>query len=145
MSPVRKSRRDDLDKVHHIADISLDEDYTGELFIAIKEMWGDGFLVYEINGRIVGFICGTILDQKSVRVLMLAVHPLYRNHGIGSELLQRFVEVSSSMGATRVVLEVRVSSSKAIEFYQKRGFQVTDKLEDFYTNGEDGYKMVRYL
>lgn len=145
MSPVRKSRRDDLDKVHHIADISLDEDYTGELFIAIKEMWGDGFLVYEINGRIVGFICGTILDQKSVRVLMLAVHPLYRNRGIGSELLQRFVGVSSSMGATRVVLEVRVSSPKAIEFYQKRGFQVTDKLEDFYTNGEDGYKMVRYL
>lgn len=145
MCPVRRSRRDDLEKVYHIADISLDEDYTGELFIAIKEMWGDGFLVYEVNGDVVGFICGTILDQESVRILMLAVHPLYRNRGIGSELLQTFVEVSSSRGVKRIVLEVRVSSSKAIKFYQKRGFKVTNKLEDFYTNGEDGYKMVRYL
>ncbi|MFW5945929.1 MAG: GNAT family N-acetyltransferase [Candidatus Natronoplasma sp.] len=145
MCPVRRTKRDDLKKVHKIADISLKEDYTGELFIAIKEVWEEGFLVYEMNGKVVGFICGTILDEKSVRILMLAVHHLYRNQGIGSELLQRFVEVSSSMGGKRIVLEVRVSSSKAIKFYQKRGFKVTEKIEDFYTNGEDGYKMVRYL
>ncbi len=145
MSPVRISKREDLERIHQIARMSLEEEYTGELFVAIMEMWNEGFLVYEVNGEIIGFICGTIVDQDSVRVLMLAVHPLYRNRGVGSELLQRFVEVSSSLGVKRIILEVRVSSSKAIKFYQKRGFQITEKLKDFYTNGENAYKMARYL
>jgi len=136
---------EDLKKVHQIADISLKENYTRELLLTIKETWNDGFLVYDINGNIVGFICGMILNSESVRILMLAVHPLQRNRGIGSELLQRFVEISSSNGIKKIVLEVRVGSLKAIKFYQKRGFQITEKLENFYTNDENGYKMVRYL
>ncbi len=145
MALIRKFKKEDLQKVRNIADISLEEEYNRELFITIKELWNNGFLVYEINGDITGFICGIILDSESVRVLMLAVHPMYRNRGIGSELLQRFIEVSSSIGVKKIVLEVRVGSRKVIEFYQKRGFQITERLEDFYTNGEDGYQMVKYL
>jgi len=142
---IRRLKKEDLEKVQNIADISLNEEYNRELFVTIKELWNDGFLVCEISGEVTGFICGIILNSKTVRVLMLAVHPLYRNRGIGSELLQRFMEVSSSIGTNKIVLEVRVGSNKAIEFYQKRGFQIVERLEDFYTNGEDGYQMVRYL
>lgn len=145
MALIRRLKKDDLEKVQDIADISLKEEYNRELFITIKELWDDGFLVYEMNGEVTGFICGIILDSESVRVLMLAVHPLYRNRGIGSELLQRFTEVSSSIGANKILLEVRVGSKNVIQFYQKRGFQIVELLEDFYTNGEDGYQMVRYL
>jgi len=145
MPLIRRLKKEDLEKVQNIADISLEEEYNRELFITIKELWNDGFLVHEINGEVTGFVCGIILDSETVRVLMLAVHPFYRNRGIGSELLQRFMEVSSSIGTSKVVLEVRVGSRKAIKFYQKRGFQIVERLEDFYTNGEDGYQMVRYL
>ncbi|MBS3782131.1 MAG: GNAT family N-acetyltransferase [Candidatus Thermoplasmatota archaeon] len=142
---IRRFKKEDLEKVRNIADISLKEEYNTELFLTIKEMWNDGFQVYEISGEIRGFICGMIIDPETVRVLMLAVHPLFRNRGIGSRLLQRFVEISSSIGIKKIVLEVRVSSKRAISFYRNRGFQITDRLKDFYTNGEDGYKMVRFL
>ncbi len=145
MPLIRRFKKDDLEKVQNIADISLEEEYNTELFITIKELWDDGFLVYEINGEVSGFICGIILDSETVRILMLAVHPFYRNRGMGSELLKRFMEVSSSIGTNKVVLEVRVGSRKAIKFYQKRGFEIVERLEDFYTNSEDGYQMVRYL
>lgn len=145
MPMIRRFQKEDLKRVQQIADISLKENYNRELFITIKKLWNDGFLVYEASGKVIGFICGVILNSKSVRVLMLAVHPKYRNQSIGSKLLQRFMEISSSIGATKIVLEVRVGSRRALEFYQKRGFQITERLKDFYTNGEDGYQMVRYL
>ncbi len=145
MPLIRRFKQEDLEKVQNIADISLEEKYDRELFITIKELWNDGFLIHKISGEITGFICGIILDSESVRVLMLAVHPVYRNRGIGSKLLQRFIEISSSTGANKIVLEVRVGSRKAIKFYRKRGFQIMERLKNFYTNGEDGYQMVRYL
>jgi len=145
MPLIRKFKKEDLEKVQNIADISLREEYNRGLLIAIKELWDDGFLVYEFSGDIAGFICGIILDRDCVRVLMLAVQPIYRNRGIGSELLERFMEVSSSIGANKIVLEVRTGSRKSIKFYQKRGFQIIERLENFYTDGEDGYQMVRYL
>ncbi|MFW5946418.1 MAG: GNAT family N-acetyltransferase [Candidatus Natronoplasma sp.] len=145
MPLIRRFKKEDLEEVQNIADISLKEVYDRNLFITIKELWREGFLVYEINGDVTGFICGVILDSKSVRVLMLAVHPIYRNRGIGSKLLERFTEIALSIGANKIVLEVRTGSRKAIKFYQKRGFQIVNLLEDFYTDGEDGYQMVRYL
>lgn len=145
MPLIRRFKKEDLEKIQNIADISLEEKYNRELFITIKELWNDGFLIYESSGKIIGFICGIILDSESVRVLMLAVHPAYRNRGIGSELLQRFIEVSSSIGANKIVLEVRVGSRRAIKFYRKRGFQIMERLANFYTDGEDGYQMLRYL
>ncbi len=145
MPLIRRFKKEDLEEVQNIADISLKEVYDRTIFITIKELWKEGFLVHEINGDVTGFICGIVLDSMSVRVLMLAVHPTYRNRGIGSELLGRFTEVALSIGANKIVLEVRIGSRKAIKFYQKRGFQIINLLEDFYTDGEDGYQLVRYL
>ncbi len=76
---------------------------------------------------------------------MLAVHPKFRDQGIGSELLEGFIDVCASNGADKITLEVRKSSERVIRFYQKRNFQIVEHLEDFYTNGEDAYKMMRVL
>ncbi len=145
MAFIRRFRKIDLEKVHAIAEMSLKEKYTKELYISIHQMWQDGFLVAELDHTVVGFICGIVEDRDTSRILMLAVHLFYRAQGIGSELLQTFIEKSSNRGLNKVTLEVRVSRDYAIKFYQKRGFQVVGSLKDFYTDGEDGYKMIRYL
>ncbi len=145
MAIIRRFNREDLEKVERIADISLKEEYTRELYISIHKFWRDGFLVHEMSGEVTGFICGMKEDAKTARVLMLAVHPFYRNQGIGSNLLENFIEVSSSSGANKITLEVRVGNQRTINFYKRRGFQMVSRLDDFYTNGEAGYKMVRYL
>ncbi|MBS3817499.1 MAG: GNAT family N-acetyltransferase [Candidatus Thermoplasmatota archaeon] len=145
MPLIRRFKKADLEKVYRISDISLKEEYPRELFISIQELWNQGFLVVEISNEVVGFICGVVENSKTSRILMLAVHPFYRNRGLGGEILKNFIEVSSNRGLSKVTLEVRVSSESVITFYQKRGFQLAGRLEDFYTDGEDGFKMVRYL
>lgn len=134
-----------MEEIQAIADISLKEDYTRELYMSIQKMWEEGFLVGEIDNTIIGFICGIIENRETSRILMLAVHPLYRNQGVGSELLKGFIAKSSNRGLNKITLEVRVSNDRTIRFYQKRGFQLIDSLEEFYTDGEDGYRMIRYL
>ncbi len=145
MPLVRKFNREDLEKVHEIASLSLKERYPKELYLSIKRAWREGFLVADVGGNVAGFICGIKEENMMSRILMLAVHPLYRNRSIGSELLKNFIEVSSRSGFNSVILEVRVSNTQTIGFYQKRGFQIIDRLDSFYTDGEDGYKMIRYL
>jgi ribosomal-protein-alanine N-acetyltransferase len=44
-----------------------------------------------------------------------------------------------------VTLEVRVGNANAIHFYTRFGFAVTDLLRGYYTDGENGYQMARYL
>ncbi|MFP4608328.1 MAG: ribosomal protein S18-alanine N-acetyltransferase [Candidatus Natronoplasma sp.] len=145
MPLIRKFVENDLEKVHNIASLSLKEKYPPRLYLSIRRTWGEGFLVAQINGEVVGFICGVKERGDTTRVLILAVDPLQRNRGIGSELLKNFIEVSSREGAVKVTLEVRVGNDRTIRFYQKRGFQIIDRLKSFYSNGEDGYKMIRYL
>jgi ribosomal-protein-alanine N-acetyltransferase len=38
---------------------------------------------------------------------------------------------------------VRISNDEAIHFYKRYGFEIAGVLEKFYTDGEDGYKMIR--
>ncbi len=135
----------DLDEVYNIAALSLKEKYPKDLYLSIDRAWKHGFFVADVDGKTIGFICGIKEQEDISRVLILAVHPLYRNCGIGSELLKKFIEVSSNQGVTKVTLEVRTNNTKTILFYQKRGFQVVATLDSFYTDGEDGYKMIRYL
>lgn len=98
-----------------------------------------------MNDKITGFICGIDVDKNTYRVLMLATDPRYRNRGIGSKLLNSFEEVSYSRGASKIVLEVRKNSEEVIGFYRKREFKIVEYLKDFYTDGEDGYKMEKCL
>ncbi len=140
---IREFREDDLSDVYEIALRNLTERYTPELFLDIYRSWPRGFLVAVVS-RIVGFIAGT-KDEHAARILMLAVDKQYRNRGIGTSLLDRFIANCKSEGVVSVSLEVRTNNKIAVEFYQKRGFQIVSFLPDYYTNGDDAYIMWRMI
>jgi ribosomal protein S18 acetylase RimI-like enzyme len=48
-------------------------------------------------------------------------------------------------GYDTVVLEVRKSNKEAITFYELQGFSVCGEIGNFYSNGEDAYKMMKVL
>jgi len=77
--------------------------------------------------------------------LMLAVRERVRRQGIGSALMDAFLKECAMRGARSVELEVRKSNEAAIQFYTRYGFQITNVLPRFYTDGEDGFKMRRHL
>ena len=58
--------------------------------------------VAEVDGKVAGFIAYELHhDSKTGEVMMLAVHPEYQNHGIGTELnrfaLQKFKEAGMKL------------------------------------------------
>jgi ribosomal-protein-alanine N-acetyltransferase len=79
------------------------------------------------------------------RILMFAVSTGMRRRGIGRQMMDAFLQACAMRGLRRIELEVRTSNEEAIRFYKRYGFELAGVLPKFYTDGEDGYKMIRHL
>ena len=95
------------------------------------------YYVYEIENKIVAYIIAWISDNTSI--LNFGVLKEYRRQGIGNIL---FDEVEKNTEGV-MTLEVRVSNSVAIKFYEKRGFVKHSIRKNYYSNGEDAILMIR--
>ncbi|HEY8560599.1 MAG TPA: ribosomal protein S18-alanine N-acetyltransferase [Pyrinomonadaceae bacterium] len=84
------------------------------------------------------------LTQSEIEIYNLAVARRFRNHKIGSGLLQKILETASEIGAVKIYLEVRRSNLAAIKLYQRHGFSQIGERRKFYTNPtEDALLMCR--
>lgn len=86
-----------------------------------RESQGIGFLV-ALNG-------GMEWELEDVAVL-----PARLRQGVGRGLLSALLEYSSSVGAGRVLLEVRTSNVSAIALYRQCGFEFVGQRRDYYRN-----------
>jgi ribosomal-protein-alanine N-acetyltransferase len=142
---VRPFGPNDLNAVAAIVKDSLRENYPNSLYLDIHRWWRDGFLVSDWHGSVVGFLAAVINAPQQARILMLAVYATHRRHGFGSALMNAFLNECGLRGVKTVELEVRKSNAEAIGFYNRYGFETSNVLPRFYTDGEDGYKMMRHL
>ena len=142
---IRYFRPSDVWAVYELASNNLKEKYNPTVFTELSPFWPNGFLVVEDMGRIVGFLFGIMSSEVECRVLMLAVNKEYRNQGIGTMLLNRFLGEGALRGVRTVSLEVRASNLSGIRFYQRLGFILTGHIPDYYSNGEDGYTLRLHL
>ena len=140
---IREFNERDLYEVLNIANESLTENYTPELFLDIHRLWPEGFLV-AVSNNITGFIAGSKYNREA-RILLLAVKAEHRGKGIGSGLMRRFMSICKSEGILSVRLEVRTKNFKAIEFYKKFGFNIISYIPNYYTNGDSAYVMWREI
>lgn len=79
-----------------------------------------------------------------IEILNLAVSPLRRRAGIGTELLRAALAGAAGRGARRVFLEVRESNSVAKAFYKQLGFAECGRRPRYYSApDEDGVVLSR--
>ena len=142
---VRLFHPRDMFAVIKLASDTLPEQYNPSLFNFFYETYPQGFIVAEIAQKIVGFVVGVKTNPETSKVLMLSVSKDHRKQSIGSELLKRFVEEISAENTQQIELEVRTDNKKAIKFYQKHGFEIIDKIANFYQNDEDAYTMQKRI
>ncbi len=145
MIRIRRFVEGDLRDVMRISEESLTEEYSPILFLEIREAFPEAFLVAEVDGEVVGYICGYPLTTLEVRIAMFAVLPGYRGKGIGSALYSEFEKVVMDRGFRMIRLEVRTGNRRAVEFYRRRGFIAVKVLKGYYRNGDDAYVMVKTL
>ncbi len=136
----------DVPAIAGIVAEALRERYDPSLYEALGAPWPDGFLVAAgPDGAPVGFLLGVHQREGEGRVLMFAVDRRFRRQGIGELLMRTFLQRCVQRGLARATLEVRVSNATAIRFYTRFRYSVADLLRGYYSDGEDGYQMVREL
>lgn len=135
----------DIPSIIAIVKESLGESYPPSLYLTVSNLWREGFLVLVDEGRIVGFVAAVPSGTKVSRVLMLAVLPQVRRRSNGQRLMRDLYANSLAKGFDTVILEVRKSNKEAIAFYERQGFTTYGEMKNFYSNGEDAYKMMKVL
>jgi ribosomal-protein-alanine N-acetyltransferase len=89
------------------------------------------------SGETVGFsLVRGVADESEL--LLLAVHPDRRREGIGTRLLEQFIDCALVSGAGRVHLEVRECNA-AIHMYRSAGFVAVGRRRNYYL-AADGRK-----
>jgi ribosomal-protein-alanine N-acetyltransferase len=95
--------------------------------------------------RIVGY-GGLWNIGREAHISTIAVHPDYRGRGWGEILLAGMVKRAITLRAELVVLEVRVSNTRAQNLYYKYEFRIADVKPQYYRNNdEDAYGMCLNL
>ncbi|HLE53733.1 MAG TPA: GNAT family N-acetyltransferase [Thermoplasmata archaeon] len=140
---VRPFIPNDIPAIASIVREALRENYPTSLYLDIHKWWRDGFLVADLDGHPVGFLAAVISAEAQARILMFAVAAGFRRHGIGAQLMDAFVRSCANRGVRRVELEVRKSNTDGIRFYNRYGLGIAFALPNFYTDGEDGFKMIK--
>jgi ribosomal protein S18 acetylase RimI-like enzyme len=142
---IRRFQNRDLADVWQVATNSLRENYNPLLFSQLVPFWPEGLIVVEDMGRVVAFVFGVMSGTQEARILMLAVDRLYRGRGLGTLLTQEFFRECGKKGVRQISLEVRVSNVGAQRFYQRLGFFNVRRASRYYSDGEDGIFLLRYL
>ena len=99
----------------------------------------------ENTNIIVGFV-GAWIVVGEASITNIAVHPDYRDKGIGSKLLSSLVNLCSDLNCTLINLEVRESNYSAQNLYKKYGFTIDGIRKGYYEdNKENAILMSKIL
>ena len=77
---------------------------------------------------------GFVLARQAadeIELLLIAVDPEHRKKGVGSRLLERFLEVASRRKASKVFLEMR-ANNPAVSVYRAAGFEQIGQRANYY-------------
>jgi len=139
---IRKMEKKDSEQIYKLGELlhsnykrlyqlekMIDDEYT-KTFVYLKDDLVLGFIMY-------------IDIIETIDIIDIIVHPDYRNKKIGSYLMDTlFSEIDFS--TKTITLEVNVNNEKAINFYQKFGFEIIHKRTNYYEN-QDAYLMGRFI
>ncbi|MFT4286733.1 ribosomal protein S18-alanine N-acetyltransferase [Nocardioides sp.] len=89
------------------------------------------------DGAVAGHAILSIVFEVA-ELQRIAVHPAYRRHGLGSDLLVEVVGRSAAAGADRLLLEVREENAAALALYAAAGFTEIDRRPRYYRDGATG-------
>jgi ribosomal-protein-alanine N-acetyltransferase len=134
-APSRRQQAAAMTVMDQAFDPAFGEAWTASQLAGILSMPGCWLTLAQLDGATLGFaLIRTMLDESEL--LLLAVHPDWQRHALGSALLCHSIETARSRGIATMHLEVR-SSNSAIALYKKMGFQHVNIRPGYY-RGADG-------
>lgn len=89
------------------------------------------------NKKIIGFLLGFISqdDPQEGYIHLLCVMPPWRNKGLAKGLVEEFLDILRKEGCQRVHLITSPGNRKALSFYEKMEFKISNEGEEIVING----------
>jgi ribosomal-protein-alanine N-acetyltransferase len=84
-------------------------------------------------------------ERDHCHLVSVAVHPDYRNRGIGRELVVFAEERARAWERTRIRLEVRKTNATARRLYERLDYRANRVLRDYYGERLDGILYFKRL
>lgn len=98
-------------------------------------------MVADYDGAIIGYMLYQ-LHKHRFELLTLVTCPVWRNRGVGSQMVDKMIAKMSNMRRHRLDIEVSEMNLKALKFLAKRGFRAVGVLRNGWRCGErDAYQM----
>lgn len=142
---IKKVTSKDLKKIKEIESMVFGKNAFSEKLIKklIKENLF--FLKLEkssIKKHLIGFII-VIMDQNDcANIINVLINPKYQNKGYGSFLLnQTILKIKEFEKVKKIILNVNINNSSAIKLYEKIGFRIIQKINNYYQLRDSAYLM----
>ena len=122
------------------------ENYTKHTFaFLLNEPGTISYRVVDAAGEMVGFAFVMINKNGAAHLTTIGIAPEHRRRGLASLLLQRLEKTLAAKRIQTIVLEVRVGNTDAQELYRRSGYNVVQRIANYYNNGEDCFLMMKSL
>lgn len=150
MLEIRQADKSDISDLVELDDECFDTYYYKKTKFGKSDFQGylrrsnPIFLVAVRDSHLVGYVAGTVRASQALSIAHLdsiAVSSIERRHGIGSDLLQLFVQEAKRLACTIVLLEVAKANDDGLNFFSKRGFRKIADLPEYYGRDLDGVLM----
>ena len=131
---IRRMEYTDLDRVVEIESELFSDDWNEVMFQ--QEIVAHDAFVYEIAGKVIGYICGWLMYQE-YNITNVAICKEFQGRGLGSVLLNFIMKRVNDLDCPEIFLEVRASNVAAIKLYEKSGFHLAGRRTKYYKNPEE--------
>lgn len=124
--------------------------YNDKFYKDVLEVGELAKLAY-FNDIVVGAVCcreDKSEGQRRLYIMTLGCLAPYRNLGIGTAMLKHVLTLCKQDGKfDNIYLHVQINNESAIKFYEKHGFKIVEKKENYYKRIEpaDAYVLQKDL
>ncbi len=123
------------------------ENYTKHTFsYLLNEPNTLSYRVVTAEETIVGFVFVMVSEEDGTgHLTTIGIAPEHRRRGLALKLLRHTEDALRKREVGILMLEVRVSNTAAQNLYQNFSYANVQRLIKYYSNGEDGFLMVKSL
>lgn len=140
---LRSANIEDVETISRIEKIVYSSPWSKEAFLnELEKPFSRIWVLESIDEGKKGLVLGYAvfwIQEDIIDILNIAIDPEFQRKGLGYILLDGLVQEGRRLDKHKVILEVRISNNKAIQFYKKSGFIEVHQRKNFYSNQEDAH------
>lgn len=111
---------------------------------AQSEIADNMVLMIRLDDHVVGLITYKLKNEHEAHLVELAVHPNFQGRGIGGEALTMILDTLRAQGCTTIDVDTH-PENRALHLYERHGFKVVGRIENYDNSGTPRLTLVRTL